>query len=97
MRKETVLYKNDEGNFTVVNGDIFGYEADVLVVPARRKPLSGKGLDKQVYERAGSGLNGARKKYLDIAELEVTEVFLERMGTKNAPENWSGIWTMTTK
>ena len=37
------------------------------------------------------------KKIFKKAELEVTEVFLERMGTKNAPENWSGIWTMTTK
>ncbi len=31
------------------------------------------------------------------SELEVTEVFLERMGLKSAPEDWSGIWTMTTK
>ncbi|MBO4759257.1 MAG: adenylate/guanylate cyclase domain-containing protein [Spirochaetaceae bacterium] len=27
----------------------------------------------------------------------VTEIFLERMGSRNVPENWSGIWTMTTK
>lgn len=25
------------------------------------------------------------------------DVFLHRMGLKNAPENWSGIWSMTTK
>ncbi|MCR5188010.1 MAG: adenylate/guanylate cyclase domain-containing protein [Treponema sp.] len=38
----------------------------------------------------------ARKLFKD-SELEVTEVFLERMGLKSAPEDWSGIWTMTTK
>ncbi|MCQ2583260.1 MAG: adenylate/guanylate cyclase domain-containing protein [Treponema sp.] len=38
----------------------------------------------------------ARKLFKD-SELEVTEVFLERMGLKAAPEDWSGIWTMTTK
>ncbi|NLC92453.1 MAG: adenylate/guanylate cyclase domain-containing protein [Treponema sp.] len=31
------------------------------------------------------------------SELECVEVFLDRMGLKNAPEDWSGIWTMTTK
>ena len=30
-------------------------------------------------------------------ELEVAKVFLDRMGLKKAPEEWSGIWTMTTK
>jgi len=38
----------------------------------------------------------ARKVFKDC-ELDVTEVFLERMGNKSAPEDWSGIWTMTTK
>ncbi len=38
----------------------------------------------------------ARKLFKE-SELEVTEVFLERMGLKTAPEDWSGIWTMTTK
>jgi len=37
------------------------------------------------------------RKLMKEAELEVTEVFLERMGNKSAPEDWSGIWTMTTK
>jgi class 3 adenylate cyclase len=31
------------------------------------------------------------------SELDVAKVFLERMGMKSAPEDWSGIWTMTTK
>ena len=30
-------------------------------------------------------------------ELDVTQAFLERMGTKGAPADWSGIWAMTTK
>lgn len=37
------------------------------------------------------------RKYMKDCELEVAEVFLERMGNKAAPEDWSGIWTMTTK
>ena len=28
---------------------------------------------------------------------EVSKIFLERMGLKKAPAQWSGIWTMTTK
>lgn len=38
----------------------------------------------------------ARKMFKDC-ELEVSHIFLERMGNKNAPEDWNGIWTMTTK
>ncbi len=38
----------------------------------------------------------ARKNFKDSG-LEVTQVFLERMGNKSAPEGWSGIWTMTSK
>ena len=29
--------------------------------------------------------------------IEAADVFLERIGTENAPKNWSGIWTMQTK
>lgn len=29
--------------------------------------------------------------------LDVAKVFLERIGMKSSPEDWSGIWTMTTK
>lgn len=29
--------------------------------------------------------------------LEVAQVFIERMGRQSAPADWSGIWTMTTK
>ncbi|MBR5645303.1 MAG: adenylate/guanylate cyclase domain-containing protein [Treponema sp.] len=38
----------------------------------------------------------ARKHFKDC-DLEVTQVFLERMGLKSAPADWSGIWTMATK
>ena len=37
------------------------------------------------------------RKYFKECELDVTQVFMERMGLKSAPANWSGIWTMTTK
>lgn len=37
------------------------------------------------------------RKFFKDCELDVAEVFLERMGNKAAPEDWSGIWTMTTK
>ncbi|MCQ2585549.1 MAG: adenylate/guanylate cyclase domain-containing protein [Treponema sp.] len=39
----------------------------------------------------------AARKLMKEADLEVTEVFLERMGNKSAPLDWSGIWTMTSK
>ena len=38
----------------------------------------------------------ARKIFKGL-ELDVTQVFLERMGSKSAPADWSGIWAMTTK
>ncbi len=37
------------------------------------------------------------RKYFDESGLEVAQVFLDRIGLNNAPDNWSGIWTMTTK
>ena len=37
------------------------------------------------------------RKLFKKSDLEVSKVFLERMGMKSAPEKWSGIWTMTTK
>ena len=38
----------------------------------------------------------ARRLFKDT-KLEVSSAFLDRMGMKSAPEDWSGIWTMTTK
>ncbi len=40
--------------------------------------------------------SGARKTFKKV-DLDLTGVFLERMGAKSAPADWSGIWTMTTK
>ena len=37
------------------------------------------------------------RKYFDESGLEVAQVFLDRIGLNDAPDNWSGIWTMTTK
>lgn len=38
------------------------------------------------------------RKLFRKCELDVSQVFLERMGVRgNAPEEWSGIWTMTSK
>lgn len=37
------------------------------------------------------------RKFFKEADLEVCEVFAERMGRKSAPAKWSGIWEMTTK
>ena len=39
----------------------------------------------------------ARKNFKNAELPELTEVFMERMGNKSAPEGWNGIWTMTTK
>ena len=39
----------------------------------------------------------ARKNFKNADLPELTEVFLERMGNKGAPEGWNGIWAMTTK
>jgi len=37
------------------------------------------------------------KKHMRKSGLDVAEIFLQRMSVRNLPENWSGIWTMTTK
>jgi adenylate cyclase len=37
------------------------------------------------------------RKAFKLCTLDVAQVFLERMGMKNAPAEWSGIWTMTSK
>lgn len=39
----------------------------------------------------------ARKSFKNSELPELTEVFMERMGNKSAPEGWNGIWAMTTK
>ena len=89
------------------------FEIDTVQVKGKTKgkkiyfPFDKEEMDSGLiskYESFSEGLqcyykgdwNSARKIFKQT-ELEVTEVFLERMGVKNPPENWSGIWTMTTK
>ncbi|MCR4632279.1 MAG: adenylate/guanylate cyclase domain-containing protein [Treponema sp.] len=89
------------------------FEIDTVQVKGKTKgkkiyfPFDKEEMDSGLiskYESFSEGLqcyykgdwNSARKIFKQT-ELEVTEVFLERMGLKNPPENWSGIWTMTTK
>ena len=40
--------------------------------------------------------NSARTHFSE-SNLDVAQVFLDRIGTRQAPENWSGIWIMETK
>lgn len=77
MDDRNYCYKNEAGNFKVVEGDIFAIteKTDVLVVPARRKPVPGNGLDRRVYELAGNKLREARKNNLNITEVEETSAF----------------------
>ena len=54
-----------------------------------------------VYERAlkayyDGDWNTARKEFSNCG-IEAAQVFLDRIGDGNAPEDWSGIWTMQTK
>ena len=44
-----------------------------------------------------SGNRVEAKKHMRKSGLDVAEIFLQRMSVRNLPENWSGIWTMTTK
>lgn len=54
-----------------------------------------------IYERAlksyySGDWNNARAEFKKC-EIDAAQVFLERIGESQAPENWSGIWTMQTK
>lgn len=54
-----------------------------------------------IYEKALSAYYAgdwkeARRGFKECG-MDVSEVFLDRMGLKSAPEGWSGIWTMTSK
>jgi class 3 adenylate cyclase len=60
--------------------------------------------EEQKYRIFESGLaayyngdwNSARA-HFSRCSLDVAQVFLERIGRRRAPENWSGIWIMATK
>ena len=88
-------------------------EIDTVQVKAKTKgkkiyfPFDTNEMDEALlekYQKFEEGLKAyydgdwksARKIFKGL-ELDVTQVFLERMGIKSAPADWSGIWTMTTK
>ncbi len=55
----------------------------------------------KVFEQALSAYYGGdwdkARQLFPKSELEVAQIFIERMGSLNAPDGWSGIWAMTTK
>ena len=88
-------------------------EIDTVQVKGKTKgkkiyfPFDTNEMDESIlvqYQKFEEGLKSyydgdwktARKIFKGL-ELDVTQVFLERMGSKSAPADWSGIWAMTTK
>lgn len=97
--KESARYKFFEIDTVQVKGKTEGKK---IYFPFDTNEMDNTLIEK--YEIFEDGLKAyyegdwkaARKLFKD-ADLEVTQVFLERMGLKSAPDDWSGIWTMTTK
>ncbi|MCQ2575269.1 MAG: adenylate/guanylate cyclase domain-containing protein [Treponema sp.] len=93
--------------------DFIFYEIDTVQVKGKTEgkkiyfPFDKKHMSEETaskYEIFEDGLKAYyegdwknARKFFKNCELEVAEVFLERIGSKNAPADWSGIWTMTTK
>ena len=88
-------------------------EIDTVQVKGKTKgkkiyfPFDTNEMDEGLLEQYGKFEEGLKayydgdwktaRKIFKGLELDVTQVFLERMGTKSAPADWSGIWAMTTK
>lgn len=89
------------------------FEIDTVQVKGKTQgkkiyfPFDTETMDSELigkYERFEEGLAAyysgewpsARKIFKETG-LDVTQVFLERMGNRSVPDNWSGIWAMTTK
>ncbi len=97
--KETARYKFIEIDTVQVKGKTKGKK---IYFPFDTNEMEEALLEQ--YKKFEEGLKAyydgdwktARKVFKGL-ELDVTQVFLERMGSKSAPEGWSGIWTMTTK
>ena len=96
---ETARYKFIEIDTVQVKGKTKGKK---IYFPFDTNEMEAELLEK--YNKFEEGLKAyyegdwkAARKLMKPLELDVTQVFLERMGSKSAPEGWSGIWTMTTK
>lgn len=99
VMKETARYRFIEIDTVQVKGKTKGKK---IYFPFDTNEMDEALLEK--YQKFEEGLKAyydgdwksARKLFKGL-ELDVTQVFLERMGTKSAPADWSGIWAMTTK
>ena len=99
VSEETARYKFIEIDTVQVKGKTEGKK---IYFPFDTNEMDEALLEK--YQQFEEGLKSyytgdwktARKVFKGL-ELDVTQVFLERMGTKSAPADWSGIWAMTTK
>lgn len=99
VMKETARYRFIEIDTVQVKGKTKGKK---IYFPFDTNEMDEALLEK--YQKFEEGLKAyydgdwktARKIFKGL-ELDVTQVFLERMGTKSAPADWSGIWAMTTK
>ena len=96
---ETARYKFIEIDTVQVKGKTKGKK---IYFPFDTNEMDDALLEK--YQKFEEGLKAyydgdwkAARKIFKGLELDVTQVFLERMGIKSAPADWSGIWTMTTK
>ncbi len=96
---ETARYKFIEIDTVQVKGKTKGKK---IYFPFDTNEMDEALLEK--YQKFEEGLKSyydgdwkAARKIFKGLELDVTQVFLERMGIKSAPADWSGIWTMTTK
>ena len=89
------------------------YEIDTVQVKGKTEgkkiyfPFDVEQMDKALLEKYDMFEEGLKayyegdwktaRKYMKDCDLDVKDVFLERMGVKSCPKDWSGIWTMTTK
>lgn len=99
VSSETARYKFIEIDTVQVKGKTKGKK---IYFPFDTNEMEESLLEQ--YQKFEEGLKAyydgdwkAARKVFKGLELDVTQVFLERMGTKGAPADWSGIWAMTTK
>lgn len=99
VSSETARYKFIEIDTVQVKGKTKGKK---IYFPFDTNEMEESLLEQ--YQKFEEGLKAyydgdwkAARKIFKGLELDVTQVFLERMGTKGAPADWSGIWAMTTK